>query len=349
MTAKKTIWFIVNPISGISSKQAILRRINKLIDKKRFDIKILMTEYAGHGAVLATMAAENGIDIVVAIGGDGTINEIARSLVNTDTIMGIIPCGSGNGLARHLQIPLDYTKAIHLINDLQYIKIDYGKINKKPFFCTCGMGFDASVSFKFLNSSKRGVLTYIDNALQALINYKPETYIIEDEEGKHRYKAFLITCANASQYGNNIYIAPHASMSDGLMDITIIEPFTVVDIPQIAYQLFSGKMSGSDKIKTFRAKKITIIREKEGIIHCDGDPRADKKTLNVEIFPKALKIIINPNSQEGIMPLSQTIATAFNNFYQIEDYFSLYKKKTNKFSQNIKQLNKDILNKLHKM
>ena len=228
MTDKKKIVFVVNPISGTQSKKAILKWIDERMDQSIYDYSIVKTEYAGHATQIAASAVENKIDVVVAIGGDGTINEIARSLVHSETALGIIPCGSGNGLARHLRIPMEPKAAIDIINQGNRLSIDYGKINNIPFFCTCGVGFDAFVSLKFADSGKRGLLTYLENTLHESLTYKPETYEIENEEGTMKYKAFLIACGNASQYGNNAYITPQASLTDGLMDVTIMEPFTVL-------------------------------------------------------------------------------------------------------------------------
>jgi YegS/Rv2252/BmrU family lipid kinase len=216
---KQKIVFILNPISGTTSKAGIPEQIESTLDKSKFDYTIVETEHAGHASEIATRAKNEQIDIVVAIGGDGTVNEVARAIVHSHTALGIIPCGSGNGLARHLMLPMNVKKAIEIINMCEIHNLDYGIINDYPFFCTCGMGFDAFVSQKFAEAGKRGPITYIENVLREGLKYKPETYEIEDETGTKRYKAFLISCANASQYGNNAYIAPQASMSDGLMDV----------------------------------------------------------------------------------------------------------------------------------
>ena len=203
MSRKKQKLFIVNPISGTQDKEAILKEIEEKIDKDLFEVTISKTQYAGHAFDIATEAVNNKVDFVVAIGGDGTINEIGRALIHTETAMGIIPCGSGNGLARHLHIPMDVSNAINIINEANVRAIDYGIISGHPFFCTCGVGFDAFVSLKFADSGKRGLLSYLENTLQESLTYKPETYEIENSTGTVKYKAFLIACANASQYGNN--------------------------------------------------------------------------------------------------------------------------------------------------
>ena len=214
--------FIMNPISGTTNKAGIPELIAKTLDTNTFDYEIRLTEHAGHAFEIATEAKDNGVDVVVAVGGDGTVNEVARAIVHSNTALGIIPCGSGNGLARHLMIPMQLKKAIEVINEYQIHDLDYGIINEHPFFCTCGMGFDAFVSMKFAEAGKRGPITYAENILKEGLKYEPETYEIEDENGTMHYKAFLISCANASQYGNNAYIAPQASMSDGLMDVIIM-------------------------------------------------------------------------------------------------------------------------------
>ena len=178
----KRIIFIVNPVSGTQSKEAILNLLDDKIDKTRYTWEVAYTKRAGHAIDIATEAAEKEIDIVVAIGGDGTINEIARSLVHTNTALGIIPCGSGNGLARHLHIPMDPRKALDILNEGTSDIIDYGKINGINFFCTCGVGFDAFVSLKFANAGKRGPLTYLEKTLLESLKYEPETYEIETED-----------------------------------------------------------------------------------------------------------------------------------------------------------------------
>lgn len=297
MTDKKRIVFVVNPISGTQGKKAILKWIDERLDRSIYDYSIVKTEYAGHASQIAAVAVQDKVDVVVAIGGDGTINEIARSLVHTDTALGIIPCGSGNGLARHLRIPMEPKAAIDILNQGNDVCIDYGKINNIPFFCTCGVGFDAFVSLKFADSGKRGLLTYLENTLHESLTYQPETYVIENEEGTVKYKAFLIACGNASQYGNNAYITPHASLTDGLMDITIMEPFTVLDVPSLSFQLFNKTLDQNSRIKTMRAKKIKIHRQHDGVMHFDGDPLMAGKELEVEIIPAGLHVIASPKKR----------------------------------------------------
>ena len=291
---KKKIVFIINLTSGTSDKTIMPQLINDYLDKDKFEYEIVTTQYPGHASEISTKAKDDGIDIVVAVGGDGTVNEVARSIVHSQTALGIIPSGSGNGLARHLLLPMNAKKAIEIINECEIHELDYGIINEYPFFCTCGMGFDAFVSMKFAESGRRGPITYAENILREGLKYKPETYVIEDENGTNTYKAFLISCANASQYGNNAYIAPKASMSDGLMDVIIMEPFDMLEAPQISIDMFNKTLNKNAKIKTYQSKKIHIHRTKPGVIHYDGDPVMAGEDIDVEIKPKGIKIIINP-------------------------------------------------------
>ena len=345
MTEKKRIVFVVNPISGTQGKKAILKWIDERIDRSIYDYSIVRTEYAGHASQIAADAVKEQADMVVAIGGDGTINEVARSLVHTDTALGIIPCGSGNGLARHLRIPMEPKAAIDIINRGERLCIDYGKINNIPFFCTCGVGFDAFVSLKFADSGKRGLLTYLENTLHESLTYQPETYEIEDEEGTVKHKAFLIACGNASQYGNNAYITPQASLMDGLMDVTIMEPFTVLDVPSLSFQLFNKTLDQNSRVKTMRAKKIKIHRAQEGVLHFDGDPLMAGKELEVEIIPKGLHVIAlekkrkEKSDAENVL---QVISSYFNGLH-LKGEELLAKRQNHLF-----ELNRTLLRKLSK-
>lgn len=324
MATKKKIRFIINPISGHSRKAGLIKQINKFLDKEKFDPSIVYTEYGGHACKLAKEAADEGIDIVVAVGGDGTINEVGRSLIHTGTALAIIPYGSGNGLARHLLIPLNAKKAIQIINECEIHTLDYGKINGIPFFCTCGMGFDALVSMKFADSEKRGPTTYMENVFTEVLKYKPETYEIEDETGMKSYKAFLITCANASQWGNNAFIAPHASMSDGLMDVIIVEPFNAIEAPELGLQLFSKSIDRNNKIKTFKSRKIHIHRSTASVIHFDGDPTMTSQDVTVEMIPKGINMVVNPNKhpvdeRDTDKTALDTITDLMNGIYDVRD------------------------------
>jgi len=342
MDEKKKIVFIANPISGSQNKKRVLQCVKDWIDQSKYDCEIILTEYAGHAVELAAKATDEGAFIVVAVGGDGTINEIARSIRHTPAALGIIPCGSGNGLARHLRIPLEVKGAIDVINEGIVECVDYGKINGLPFFCTCGVGFDAFVSLKFASSRRRGLLTYLENTLHESLKYKPETYEIETDDGTLKYKAFLIACANASQYGNNAYIAPQASLSDGLMDVTVLEPFTVLDVPSLAYQLFNKTIDQNSRIKTFKCKAIRIHRAKEGLIHYDGDPVMAGRDVEVEIIPKGINMVVNQTKQD-LQPISlvQLFSDYFDTVYALKGDFK-------DRNRQLFVLNRELLRKLTK-
>lgn len=340
---KKKAVFIINLISGTSDKAAIPGLIDQYLDKTQFEYEIAVTQYAGHASEIAAKAKDDGVDVVVAIGGDGTVNEVARAIVHSSTALGIIPCGSGNGLARHLLLPLNVRKAIEVINRCEIRQLDYGIINDYPFFCTCGMGFDAFVSMKFAEAGKRGPITYVENVLREGLKYEPETYTIEDENGTLQYKAFLISCANASQYGNNAYIAPQASMSDGLMDVIIMEPFDVFEAPQISIEMFSKTLDKNSKIKTFRTRHLHIRRDKPGVIHYDGDPVMTGADIDVELKPKGINIIVNTmadRSERQPNALQNAAAELFNEINEIRDGITQSRLKFQQWSKAIqKRLN----------
>lgn len=346
MTEEKIkIWFIVNPISGTRSKEDLPNQVEQVLDSERFDYQIFYTEYAGHAAELAKRSTAEGIAICVAVGGDGTVNEVARSLIHTSTALGIVPCGSGNGLARHLCLPMDMKKSLEIINKAQIEAFDYGIINDIPFFCTCGMGFDAFISLKFAEAGKRGPITYVENVLKEGLKYKPETYVVEDESGTHHYKAFLIACANAAQYGNNAYIAPGASMKDGLMDVIVMEPFDVLDAPTIAYDMFSKTLNQNSKIKTFKAKRIHIHRTRPGAIHFDGDPIMTNADIDVELVHEGIKMVVNPDAIEDAAqpnPMLNAFSDLFNNI-------SIVREDIIRGGRRIHVLNKLMLRRLSKL
>lgn len=313
-TVKKKILAIINPISGTQSKQTIPSVIERNVDHTKFDVDICFTEYAGHATLLSRQAVEDKAYCVLAIGGDGTCNEIAKTLIHTDTILGIIPIGSGNGLARHLGIPLDIERSLRLINKEYFQCLDYCKANDEVFFCTCGVGFDALVSLRFSEGKHRGGLSYVRKVVTEYLKYKEETYELISDEGNFREKAFLVACANASQYGNNAYIAPHASMQDGKMDITIIKPFLAFDVAPLALQLFTKTIDKNSKIKTFEKKAISIIREKPGIMHIDGEPLEMPARIDISCIPSALKVMI-PEPQKSrslIEPIQSVLMECIN-------------------------------------
>lgn len=292
---RKHILAIINPVSGIGSKDKIPRLIDMVVNQELCDVSIVMSEYAGHAREIAAMAVDKQFDVVVAIGGDGTINEVGSALCGTHTALAIVPSGSGNGLARHLRIPMNASRALNLLNDGVTGSFDYCTINGKPFFCTCGMGFDAEVSNRFANEGTRGFITYIKTALAEYIKYKPQEYLIDIDGAKLHEKAFVIACCNAAQYGNNAYIAPRATMQDGLIDITVMHPFSFIESPLIGARLFLRQLGQDHHVSIYRGKRIVIERDHDDIIHIDGDPVMMPRQLVFENVTKGINIIVPPS------------------------------------------------------
>ena len=290
---KEKILYIVNPNSGTRHKGHLPDLIRKLADTSVFDVEICITRYKGEATELVLQKLGENYRYFVAVGGDGTVNEIAKALINTNGILGIIPCGSGNGLARHLGIPLNPNKAIEVINKRKNDSIDCGLINDLPFFCVCGVGFDALVSEKFDRNKGRGLFNYIKITFREYYNYKPETYqiSIDGQEISDR-KAFLITVANASQYGNNALIAPGADIRDGKLEICILSPFRFYQAPALGIRLFSGKIEKSSLLFIKQTSRIVLKRELEGSIHIDGETRSMGRELEISLIPRCLNVII---------------------------------------------------------
>lgn len=288
--------FIINPHSGISTKDHLVELINQLADSLKYKPIIRYTEYAGHASKIVAQAIIDQVDAVIAVGGDGTVNEIATALCNTDVSLGIIPRGSGNGFARHLGIPLSPKEAITTICKGYTHQVDYGIINDKHFFCTCGIGFDALISYQFSIGYKRGIQGYIEQILRASRNYIPEKYHLEIDDKSYDCQAFVIAIGNAAQYGNNAYITPEANINDGLLDMTIVHPFAIMDIPELAFQLFSKDINKNKNVATFRCKEITIERKDSGLVHYDGESCKMDKKIIIKIQPKGLSVICQQKS-----------------------------------------------------
>jgi len=306
---QKRICVIINPVSGTRSKKDIPGYFNKL-DSKDFDVKMFTTKYPGHATEIAREAVESKTDYVVAVGGDGTINETARALIGSGSILGIIAVGSGNGLARSLRIPMDRSKAFDIIQKGYFTEIDYGLVNDSVFLCTCGVGFDAQVSEKSLDSKKRGKLMYTKNMVSTYRQFKPEKYKIITPGQTLEQEAFLITCANASQYGNNAYIAPKASLEDGLLNIAILKPISAFHIPQMAIQMFSQNIGNNRRLIEMISPEVTIIRKNEGVMHLDGNAVYTGKEIKIKIVHRGLKVLIPSSITQSRYNMQSIIKSA---------------------------------------
>jgi len=285
------VTFIINPISGHGKKKTIEKSIEKYLDS-RFVVDIKYTEAARHAIELSKIASEDS-DIVVAVGGDGSIHEVAQSLVSTNTKLAIIPMGSGNGLARHLNIPLDVRKAIDLINQSKSKKIDVLDFGDSYSINVSGVGFDAHIAHEFADYHKRGFVSYLKISLTEFLKYKPEKYSLEiDDKETFEIDAFSISIANSSQFGNNAFIAPDAIIDDGLFELVIISPFRKRDSPRLGLRLFTKQIDKSRFLNIYLAKKVTIRAQSLFEVHKDGEAVGKSKNLSVTIKPLALEVII---------------------------------------------------------
>lgn len=287
----KNIAFIVNPISGTKTKNRVAKLIRELLDPQLFAPTLVVTEYAGHATQLAQQFALQEYYAVVAVGGDGTVNEVACGLLGSNTALGIIPNGSGNGFARHLDISTRMNRAIEMLNSSEVIHVDYGLVNDIPFFSTFGVGFDAVVAHDFADSS-RGFKGYVQSIFKDLFQYKPESYHLEGEGVDLTTTAFLINFANAGQWGYDAYIAPKASVQDGWLDVAVVTEFPMTAAAGLALSLFTKDIDENLHMNTLRAKEITLTRENEGAVHIDGTPTQMGKELHVKIVEDGLKVLV---------------------------------------------------------
>ncbi len=289
---KINILFIINPISGGRGKRRIPDFIDKYLNKEKFSPNFVFSEYVGHASELADEAATKNFDVIVAAGGDGTINEVATKVLKHQKILGILPLGSGNGLARFLNISKNLRYALSIINDFKIDKIDTAEFNKKCFFNLAGMGFDAHLSAVFSKDKKRGLSGYVKLGFKEVFNYKPQIYQLDIDDKTYTRKAFAISIANSSQYGNDVYIAPNASVKDGLLDVCIIKPFPIIKLPLLGYVMLNGKAETSDMIEIIKGKNIKIIREMAGAVHVDGEPLQMGAEIEAVVNPLSLKVIV---------------------------------------------------------
>lgn len=283
---------IVNPRSGTSEKGRVIKYAIERMLGVGVCIETVYTERPAHATELSAAAAADGVDIVVAVGGDGTVNETARGLCNTSSILGIIPMGSGNGLARHLNIPMNPMKAVDVLTAGRVEECDYCTVNDRPFFCTFGMGFDAAVSDRFASRpGNRGLINYVRSAVEEILHFKPEEYTISCDNETLTERAFLIACCNASQYGNNAYIAPMASVKDGLMDVTVFHSGTLLRQALNGIDMMLGAIREGPRVHTFRTDRLVINRRAPGPVHIDGDPASMGTRLVVRCHPRALRVL----------------------------------------------------------
>lgn len=289
----KKVKFVHNPRSGIIRAPVLLRKaIEASLAGATFDYEFSETERRGHGYELAKQAVEEGYDAVVAVGGDGTVNEVATALLHTDVKLGIVPVGSGNGFARGVGIPMSLRRAVKLLSEGAVRKIDAGKIQDRYFFIVTGVGFDAVIGKLFDDQKMRGPIPYFAIGFREFLFYRPEVFIIKFDGKQIAVPALLVTIANQKGWGAGAVIAPNAEPDDGLLEICIIHRvnflYALFHLPKI----FLGKIDKVRKYEWYRAKEIEIIREKPGPFHYDGEPEDGGEVLNISIIPSALNVIV---------------------------------------------------------
>lgn len=301
------IRIIINPVSGTNAARKRAKKVVLALEEE-FKIKGIKTERAGHATELAKQAVNDGVELVVAVGGDGTVNEIASALVGTETALIIVGTGSGNGLARDLgMFGLSNKQIIERIKENKSYRIDCGEVLGRKFFCTCGSGFDALIGHLFAQTKVRGFLTYVKLSLKAYKDYTPLSYRLSfgSRLNNKNGEAFVVNIANNKQFGNNAYIAPHANLMDGLFTVTIIKPFKWYNIPYMAYSLFFKQMHKNkfvetsdcgdcilDVANTADPEPVEGSKTQSAYLHIDGEPiNTNSNSFSVKMIPNSLKII----------------------------------------------------------
>ncbi|MDO5035847.1 MAG: diacylglycerol kinase family lipid kinase [Porphyromonas sp.] len=304
---------IYNPNSGTKrDNERLLQGVKELIEKEGHTAELRETKAEGHATRIAREAVKSDVDVIVAVGGDGTVNEIGHALTGSDKVLGIIPNGSGNGLARELRIPMNAKAATSTLLRHHVTTIDTCEANGECFFVTCGIGLDGMISEEFADSDTRGPATYVKETVSLLLNYKPSDYLITIDGREVTATAYLVAVANASQYGNNAFIAPNASMSDGMLDVTIMKPFSEIDAAKIALQLFTKEIDKSDYTSMYRGRDIVITSSQPVPYHIDGEPKKAVSRLEVKVHSKKLRVIAGSDEDrdKNIVELFQSIIGA---------------------------------------
>ena len=289
---KKSLLFIVNPFAGHQSKSRIPSLIQDTVNKELFEFDLVETQYSGHAQELALQAKNENLDAVVAVGGDGTVNEVASALIYSDTALGIIPGGSGNGLAMHLGIGRNAFKAIRKLEEFNVQSIDTATVNDRIYVNMAGIGLDGLVAYKTKQSSKRGFSTYLRGALSEAIKYKNQDYRIEIDGALFEGKFLSINVANGSMFGYNFKIAANADTSDGLVDALMIHDAHKMDYFGNAWRFWAGRIHKSKFASLNKASKIKVTSYEDNFIHIDGEGYPHQAgELEFEVMGQSLKVI----------------------------------------------------------
>ena len=285
------IRFIINPIAGTGKQKGIEDTIAKYLD----NYDIIYTQKGGDATRLSSEAVRDDIDTVVVVGGDGTVNECLIGLVNTKTALGVIPCGSGSGFAYHIGMGRTVEKAIVQLKDAKIETIDSCTANGAPFVNVSGIGFDAHIANLFTGLKERGFINYVKLIFKEL-SYKPQEYTLQYEGIKRKIKAYMISFANASQYGNDARISPMADLKDGLLDFVIVKAFPKWKIPFFLLKVARGKTHLSKYVEIIQSQNMNISANNT-LLHLDGEPYKAKNPVEIQLLPKSLKILM-PNGEK---------------------------------------------------
>jgi len=288
---RQKIRFIINPISGVGKKGKLPSLIDQYLDKNLFEHEICFSQYRFHAKELAKEAAENGFHIVCAVGGDGSVHEVGTALIGSTTKLAIIPTGSGNGLARHLNIPLNMRDAIECINKNESISMDTVMVNDKSFLGVGGYGFDALIAEKFDQHNRRGLRAYIYLILREFFKYNPINVSIDLDGKVKSLPVFLCTIANSSQFGNGFTISPKSDVTDGKLELYLMKPFKVWHLPSLLFKILRKKADKTrfSEVISFSNAKIKLSQK---LAHYDGEPIDVRDELNVRVVPASLNIVV---------------------------------------------------------
>ena len=289
--SKKSLHFIINPISGTGKQENITSKIEKTIDSSVFESHIHFTERKGHATEIAKDLRNDNADLIIAVGGDGTVNEIAQSLVNSSTTLGIIPTGSGNGLARHLGIPQNTSHSLKRLNTLRTKQIDSCLANTSFFINVSGVGYDAHIAHCFAQDKRRGIQTYIKLILSEWWSYSVKRYRIVANEGEcFNGEAVQISFANGSQFGNNVVISPQSIADDGQIELCIVKPFKFYEVPFLFLALLTSRLYRTNKMEIITCSSAKIYCSNDRV-HLDGEPSESTNSIALKVLPKSIRVL----------------------------------------------------------
>ncbi|MBK6965382.1 MAG: diacylglycerol kinase family lipid kinase [Bacteroidales bacterium] len=291
---KKRVLFIVNPVSGVnqSRKSTLADVVAERFDPELFECEIRLSESAIHVQELSKEAAAAGVDIIVAVGGDGTLNQVVKGMIGSQATLALVPAGSGNGLARHLGVPIDVEQSIKLIVEGKTQLIDTVNLNDNLFVSIAGVGFDALVAKRFSQVTRRGFFSYFKIVTNEYTYYRPRKYRMEIDGKKVIRQALFVSFANTNQFGYNTIISPEAKIDDGLVDVCIVKKVPLFYAPKVVGLLLVRRIDSSGFVEIIRARNIKLTRNKNRVVNIDGEPVKLTKDLEISVNPLSLKIIV---------------------------------------------------------